>query len=823
MTNTLARFQLLALQAIFAFALAISLAIGAATTAYAQATEAPNYQTWDVIAGLAEDAAVNADTSERVLNSLRGQIVDLRTQFQAATENQDVSIADLRDQIAALGPVPEEGVTEAEDITQRRQQLNQLLAERQAPLLAAQEAHARAEAIIRAIDRQLRSRQASELLEMSPSPLNPANWLAAANTLVSSLLTLQGETYNAWLSPEKRAQLRSELPLVIGLLAVAGLLLLRGRAWMERLTHALQSGRRFVRGRNVMAFFVSLTQLLLPFIGLSLLSQAILVSQLTGVTTSSLAWALVPAGMAVYGARWLSLHIFMVNEDQRSALNLSAALRKKARGIALMMGALCALYILFDPLFAPQSQEPGAIAVLKIVLIVLVSYTLLRMAHVLKRHVPRTRTIEDQTVAASPFFDRMLRLGARVLSVMAIAAPLIGLAGYVRLAEHMAFPTVYTLGLSGLMIVLHRLVTAIYGAILGDVEAAADGLVPALAGLVLSLIALPLLALIWGARQTDLSELWTRFSEGVTLGETQISPVSILSFFVIFAIGYLLTRAFQGALGSSVLPKTSMEPGAQKAIVSGVGYVGITLAALVAFSTAGIDLSGLAIVAGALSVGIGFGLQNIVSNFVSGIILLIERPVSEGDWVEVGATSGIIQRISVRSTMIQAFDRSKVIVPNSDLISGAVTNYTKSTKTGRLIVPFGVAYGSDTRKVAELVQDIVMAQPLVVLDPGPSVLLMRFGADAIEFEARMILSDVNFKLSVLSEVNHQIAQCFAENSIEIPYAQRDIWLRNPEALVGPQKRDHDSSSSNVSGSGFQTSETAQHFESSDFAEGDTPT
>ena len=207
-------------------------------------------------------------------------------------------------------------------------------------------------------------------------------------------------------------------------------------------------------------------------------------------------------------------------------------------------------------------------------------------------------------------------------------------------------------------------------------------------------------------------------------------------------------------------------------------------AALIALSIAGVTFQNLAIIAGALSVGIGFGLQNIVNNFVSGLILLFERPIRTGDWIVVGGVEGHVRRISIRSTQIETFDHADVIVPNSDLISGNVTNWMLRDNYGRVRIPVGVAYGSDTQRVKEILLRVAREHPLVVSNSrvvsDPYVLFLSFGDSSLNFELRAHVRHVDRRLTVLSDLNFAIDDAFREAGVEIPFPQRDLHIIQPK-------------------------------------------
>jgi small-conductance mechanosensitive channel len=297
-----------------------------------------------------------------------------------------------------------------------------------------------------------------------------------------------------------------------------------------------------------------------------------------------------------------------------------------------------------------------------------------------------------------------------------------------------------------------------------------------------------LLLRIWGLSEAALLEIRSYLVGGFDVGSLRVIPARLLLAIVIFALLFAFSIWFRGRLKRTWLTKIRMERGAREAMVTLSGYAGAAIALLVALAVAGLEFTNLAIIAGALSVGIGFGLQNIVNNFISGLILLFERPIRTGDWIVVGNTEGYVRRIRIRSTQIQTFDRADVIVPNSELISTQVTNWMLHDSRGRVRVAVGVAYGSDTEKVKAILLEVAAQHPNVITDgssPKPKVLFRAFGDSSLDFELRCFIKEIDTRLSVISDLNFAIDAAFRKHGIEIPFPQRDLHVRDWPPEGGP--------------------------------------
>ncbi|WP_368187851.1 DUF3772 domain-containing protein [Aestuariibius sp. HNIBRBA575] len=748
-----------------------------ALTGAVHAQDEPDYDAWSTLAIRAEMALEAGRASDYIFEDMRAEIALWRDIFANADGAQADRLATIQAQLDALSALPDTELPEDERITARRIFLEDQQARLQAPVSLASEAYARANGLIGEIDILFRTRQLDARTKRGPTPLNPANWGAGATQIPAALRQLNSEFTNKINADVWQQNAGSVLP-VAGLLSLLGfVLVLRGQRWTLRLQRGATAVTR--RGKGVARFVVSLGQILLPAIGLMLLFAGIIYANVLDFRGVAFAESIFSGALVVVLARWLAYHFCPVGPELSGPLSLTEVARKQGRLLVIALGWVLALRDIGMGLFQLTSATAEGESVLTFLLHVFAAFLLFRLGGLLAPTLEEDQDVHD----ATSFRQRLTRVVGRSIQIVAVVAPLISAAGYISGASLILYATIMSLGLFGIVGLLMVLVFDVYALALGnDPENNTTALTPVLISFGLAFFAMPVLMLIWGARVSDLTEVWAWFREGFSLGDTKISPTDFLTFLLVFAAGYVLTRLIQSALKSTILPRTKLDLGGRNAIVSGVGYIGIFIASLVAITMAGIDLSNIALVAGALSVGIGFGLQNIVSNFVSGIILLIERPISQGDWIEVGSQMGYVRDISVRSTRIETFDRTDVIVPNSDLVSGLVTNWTRGNSVGRVIVPVGVAYGTDTDRVAQILQEIAESHPMVLLNPAPSVVFQGFGADSLDFEIRAILRDVNWVLSVKSEMNHAIARRFTEENIEIPFAQRDIWLRNPEAL-----------------------------------------
>ena len=724
--------------------------------------EVTDYEKWELNALRAETVIETDRASIEALEKLRLQLVQWRTSFQQLqNENQD-RIETIETQIESLGLKPESGKDPLED---RRVALDKQLAKLNEPIVRAQEAFNRADGMISEIDTLISQRQASEFLQLGPSILNPLLWGSSLGDVFKSFATLSKETSGVLSSPYFQDQFSDRLISAL-LISIFSILLF---IYSGSISNQLNTATK--RFEKVIEFLSLCFKYLLRYLALySLINLA--------------------QSLSIFGIRgdliadnfylWIGYFIFafwLVERLQRSwqvsaTNNLSV---KNLRNFAIFSPLLLMAQDFGSDLARLQLLEQQSFSVLTSAITVLAGILLWRISVLLKSVISSTATLSSLQLKLLGFLRRIL-LGVAVIS------PLIAAIGYVNAGSAIALPMIKTLGLLALIVILQRLTFDVYAAILNKSEEEADALAPVLLGFIITISVLPFFAIIWGTRVSSLTELWIQFQDGIKIGDSRISPLDFLTFILLFTIGYMLTRVVQSALRGSILPKTNLDSGAQNALVAGLGYIGIFIAALVSISSTGLDLSSLAIVAGALSVGIGFGLQNIVSNFVSGVILLIERPISQGDWIEVSGKMGYVRNISVRSTRIETFDRTDVIIPNADLVSGVVTNWTRGNTIGRVIIPVGVAYGTDTKKVEKILRDIISQNEHVAKDPAPGVVFQGFGADSMDFEIRAILSDVNYMLSVKSDVNHEIVKRFNKEGIEIPFAQRDVWIRNPEVL-----------------------------------------
>ena len=268
------------------------------------------------------------------------------------------------------------------------------------------------------------------------------------------------------------------------------------------------------------------------------------------------------------------------------------------------------------------------------------------------------------------------------------------------------------------------------------------------------------------------------FSPIITRGTTEISIYTVLQVIVFVSLTVLLARASRRVLLKRILSRTPLDLGVQHAVATFTQYLVLAFGFLVGLPTLGINLSALSFLAGAIGVGVGFGLQNVTNNFISGIIILFERPIKIGDRIEVGDVNGDVVHIAARSTTVRTNDNIAIIIPNSSFISSNVINWSHGDSKVRFRVPVQVAYDSDIRLVEKLLLEVAKDNENVLEDPPPRVIFKEFGESALKFELRVWSSRLLHRRGVLiSQLNFAIFEKFKHEGVRIPYPQLDLHLK----------------------------------------------
>lgn len=714
----------------------------------------------------------------RTLTELGQRISPLRDQMRDKLADLEPRLADVDARLKGLGPAPAKDAP-AEDaaIAAERARLTQQRGEMDAAIKQVQLLQTRADQLTNALSDRRRSAYAETLFRRSPNVLDPFFWgdvIAAAPDYASRLVQFGRDWITYAREKGGTARLASAALAIIGLAAFAfGLV-----RWWRRLSLVNRVDGRYGNAIASLVVFArrALAAPMAVLIVLELLEQFELIppgygrltaNLVVGTATAVLAHAAATSVLAPENAARR-----LVAFDDATARWLTAHLTWGGR----LFGAFIVLRALHRTAGVPQVIDNASRMLFAAIVAALLVHLLIGR---------REPDDEEPTARRIP--------GVRLLAwivVAAIAGAL--LAGYASFASFIAGRVVFTVTLIATLYLLLIVTDAVINRTLSaespggrkiarqlGIEPRRLGLIGKLtSGIVRALFVLIILALAvgrWEVAAADLFEAVKGVALGIRIGDFSISFGAVFGAIALFVVIVLLTRLMQRWLEKEVMPHTAIEPSLQLSIVTILGYVGFIVAIVLALGEIGIDPQKIALVAGALSVGIGFGLQSIVSNFVSGLILLAERPIRVGDQIVVKGDEGFVRRISVRATEIETFERASVIIPNSELITGVVKNWTHANTLGRLNIKLAVGYGADAEQVMEILTACVAAHPGVLKHPPPTVLLTELGSAALLFEVFCIVPNLGDRGRIKSDIQLAILREFRVAGIELSPPQ-DVRL-----------------------------------------------
>jgi potassium-dependent mechanosensitive channel len=727
-----------------------------------------------------ETSLRSPDIGDATLVQHRGRIDPVRSELREIIEALDARLGDAEARLKQLGTAPQDGEPkEDETLTADRARLEEQRAALDGVVKQARLLMLGAEDISMRITERRRALFTQRLLGRTSSVLDPAFWTqavkAAPDAWFGARLLAQG-----WMD-HFRANATS------GTLGAAGLALFAFfvsaaiflRWFMRRDFRPKELGTRFAK-----SFFALLSLLRVTITAPAVVLGALLILNAFDLLTErvgSIGLTLaIAVAVAAFG-RGVAVGLFAPGDPERRLLSVqeetAGLVAAKLTWVARILGAIILINAILQIIVAPVVLTVAANAIFAAVVAALLCRFLFLMGN--------RETLEDD-VAGSGW----LRSAGWLLAIGIVAALV---TGFIGLGAFLAGRFLSALGLIGALYILLTFIDALFTEVLtassprGRSVAHFFGMKPRsidLVGTLLSAVIRLLLVLVvimpllgpWGIFAADFLGVVKDATFGFRIGEISISLTTILIALAILIIGILATRAVQGWLNNRFLPRTTLDQSLQNSVSTIFGYLGVIAASAFALAQLGVDFQKITLVAGALSIGIGFGLQSVVSNFVSGLILLAERPIRVGDIIAVKGEEGRVRRIHVRATEIETGDRASVIIPNSELITQVVKNRTHTDTFARGSVAVGVSYDSDVVKVRDTLLEIAKTHPHVMQTPGPTVFLTGFGESAINFELGWVVRNLGDGAGIKSEICFSILERFRAEGIVMPYPHRHIHI-----------------------------------------------
>ncbi|MEQ8442765.1 MAG: mechanosensitive ion channel [Alphaproteobacteria bacterium] len=772
---------------------------------------------WNEELEIVERIISYSDLTSELSQSLTLRLQELIQTIRPVRSQIETRVQDINTTIEALGPPPEgeDAPPEPDPIAAERERLNDLLGRVRSSLALADLAIARARSLENQIGAARRNRLVQHLSIQGPLPFELST-VREAVTVLANYLSTVGDIYQRWWDGIAARPDSSRVLVIGGLVVLAGF----GAAlWLRR-----EVLRRFGHYdcTEPPPYSRRLIGAVADGVAKGILPAAILIVIIARAQSES---------AAIYGEfgtlvelAAINLMIFILVTALPDAVlspndpnwRLTELPPEKGRRIMKLVTPLALLFCVDEFVvraaesIAPLTEivTPAFLSLWTFVFNLaqgIIALALLRPSLWTtgrSDQQPETEdaeTDEDETEASVPRrrrrpFWNAVHLGLVITTFIGTVTPV---AGFTNLGNYLLNNILGTAVVIAILYILRGLFREAVGMATGSalvkdrlqVSHSARSRYKIVARFLLDLLilvaGLSVVAPNWGVSEADMFRILGDLATELKIGEVTISLTDIVLAIIVFIVALGLIQALKRSLSERILPETEIEESVRHSITAGTGYVGFVVAAALAIAVAGVDLTNIALIAGALSVGIGFGLQNIVNNFVSGMILLIERPIKVGDWVVVGPNEGFVKQINMRATEIETWQRASVIVPNADLLSQALTNWTHKDKVGRVEVPIGVALDTDIQKACDILLEVGKAHPRCRRYPEPVALVLGVGESRIQLELRIFTSDILWVLWIASDIRKDILKRFREEGIVIPYAQRVVHMVEGDPM-GPR-------------------------------------